>query len=257
MNLYHQHFCHLIIIYISNYRHFISYYKDEFKNRTQLSRSITGTAYMWLSKAQMKEGAKISLECNADSCSCSLSVIPKDKIEQNIKDKPYTYNVTEENKVMEFHIVGNIKESNPENCKISIWAKGNKNIDSNLSKESKSFKKRGYQAYLMKGEADITNCKLKVNGTIGDLIQVGVLFINEGNSIKTEINFPVLGFFKKGELDEIHFEKLDQKTWMFYMTKNLQLIQLLNQIIKNMVKNIFIHLKLRKKGLIIFIKYLL
>jgi len=166
---------------------------------------------MWLSKAQMKEGAKISLECNADSCSCSLSVIPKDKIEQNIKDKPYTYNVTEENKVMEFHIVGNIKESNPENCKISIWAKGNKNIDSNLSKESKSFKKRGYQAYLMKGEADITNCKLKVNGTIGDLIQVGVLFINEGNSIKTEINFPVLGFFKKGELDEIHFEKLDQK----------------------------------------------
>jgi len=52
-----------------------------------------------------------------------LSVIPKNKIELNIEDKPYTYYVTEENKDMEFHIVGNIKESNPENYKISIWAK--------------------------------------------------------------------------------------------------------------------------------------
>jgi len=198
----------------SNNNYTISYYKDEFKNRNQLSRSISGKAYMWLSKAQMTGGAKISLECNSESCKCNLFITPKDKIELSIEDKPYTYYVTEENKDLEFHITGDIKESNPKDCNVSIWAKGNKNIESNLSKESKYLKKRGYQAYLMKGSENITNCTLKVKGTIGDLIQVGVLIINKDKSVKTEINFPVLGFFKKGELDEIHFEKFDKNNFV-------------------------------------------
>lgn len=195
----------------SENNYIISYYKDEFKNRNQLSRSISGNAYMWLSKSQMKGGAKISLECNSDSCSCSLSITSKDKIELSIEDRPFTYYVTEENKDLVFHITGDI--TNPENF-ISIWAKGNKNIKSILSKESKNLTKRGYQAYLMKGEENNNNCTLEVKGTIGDLIQVGVLLINKDKSIQTKIDFPVLGFFKKGLLDEIEFKEFDQNNFV-------------------------------------------
>ena len=142
----------------------ISYYRDDFKNRKQLSKSISGKALMWLNKAQMKGVYNISVECNAYPCKLSLFLELKDKIEINLGDAPYTYYVTEDNKEVDFHIKGNIKDSNPKECKISIWAKGNKNIISSLSKESTDLKKRGYQAYLINKieQAEVNNCTLKV-----------------------------------------------------------------------------------------------
>ena len=111
----------------------ISYYKDDFKNRKQLSKSISGKALMWLNKAQMQGVYNISVECDAYPCKLSLSLELKDKIEINLGDAPYAYYVTKDNKEVDFHIKGKIKDSNPKECKISIWAKGNKNIVSSLS----------------------------------------------------------------------------------------------------------------------------
>ena len=192
----------------------ISYYKDDFKNRKQLSKSVSGKALMWLNKAQMKGVYNISVECNDYPCKFSLSLELKDKIEINLGDAPYTYYVTEDNKEVEFHIKGSIKDSNPKDCKISIWAKGNNNIESNLSKESANLKKRGYQAYLINKieQAEVNNCTLKVKGNLGDLIEVGALAINTNKEFETEINFPVLGFFKKDVLDTIKIKNFDKKT---------------------------------------------
>ena len=195
----------------------ISYYKDDFKNRKQLSKSISGKALMWLNKAQMKGVYNISVECDAYPCQLSLSLELKDKIEINLGDAPYTYYVTEDNKEMDFHIKGKIKDSNPKECKISIWAKGNKDIVSSLSGESTDLRKRGYHAYLINKieQAEVNNCTLKVKGILGDLIEVGALAINANKEFETEteINYPVLGFFKKDVLDTIKIKNSDKSTF--------------------------------------------
>ena len=193
----------------------ISYYKDDFKNRKQLSKSISGKALMWLNKAQMQGVYNISIECDAYPCKLSLSLELKDKIEINLGDAPYAYYVTKDNKEVDFHIKGKIKDSNPKECKISIWAKGNKNIVSSLSGEYTELKNRGYQAYLINKieQAEVNNRTLKVNGNLGDLIEVGALAINVNKEFETEINFPVLGFFKKDVLDTIKIKNFDKKTF--------------------------------------------
>jgi hypothetical protein len=187
----------------------ISYYKDEFKIRKQLSKSFSKKAIMWLNKDQMKGGYYLSVECNAYPCSFSLNIAYKDKIELNIGEAPYTYYVTEENKKMEFHIKGNIKDS-----KISIWAKGNKNIESNLPKAAHSKKAKGFQAYLIEKQeqTEANNITLTVTGNVGDLIEVGALLINE-NSIKNA-NFPIFGFYKKGVLDSIKVEGFNKNRFV-------------------------------------------
>lgn len=184
----------------------ISYYKDDFKNRKQLSKG-SKKAIMWLSKEQMKEKYNISVECNYYPCSFKISIEFKNIIELDIGKEPYTYYVTKENQNMEFHIKGITKDS-----KISLWVKGNKKVESKLTKlkASHSLTKTRFHAYLFEKieEKDVNNCTLSVSGDIGNLVEVGALVIN-GENLK-DVNFPISGFLKKGPLGNIKVENFDK-----------------------------------------------
>ena len=194
----------------------ISYYKDsEFKDRKQLSQSNLTKSVMWLNKAQIKGEFYLSVECFLYPCVFSLKTIFKEKIELNF-DRPYTYYITEENKEMKFNIIGKPEitffkdeEKSKENCKISIWAKGNKELKSDLNATNLHSKKhRGYHAYIIdKQKPEEINLNFTVIGKVGDFIEVGALFINGENYVQGEINFGVLGLFKKGVLDYIKIKK--------------------------------------------------
>jgi len=188
----------------------ISYYKDDFKNRKQLSKG-SKKAIMWLSKEQMKEKYNISVECNSYPCSFKISIGFKNIIELDIGKEPYTYYVTKENQNMEFHIKGITKDS-----KISLWVKGNKKVEPKLTKlkASHSLTKTRFHAYLFEKieEKDVNNCTLSVSGDIGNLVEVGALVIN-GENLK-EVNFPISGFLKKGPLENIKVENFDKNKFV-------------------------------------------
>ena len=181
----------------------ISYYKDDFKNRKQLSK-ISNKTIMWLSKDQMKGISNISVECNVDSCSFTLSIDLKDKIELNIGEEPFTYYVTEENKIMEFHFKGSFEDS-----KLSVWAKGHKIVRSSLPKASHNMTKDRFQAYLVDKHEEII---LTVTGNIGDLIEVGTFIIKEG-SIKNA-KYPIFGFLQKDVLGNAKIDGFEKNNFV-------------------------------------------
>ena len=184
----------------------ISYYKDDFKNRKQLSK-ISKKAIMWLSKDQMKGASNISVECNANSCSFTISIELKDKIELNIGEEPYTYYVTEENKKMEFHIKGSFTDS-----KLSVWAKGNKKVVSSLPKASHNMTKDRYQTYLIEKQEENNDIILTVTGSVGDLIEVGALIIKD-DSIK-DAKYPILGFLQKDVLGKTKIDGFNKNNFV-------------------------------------------
>ena len=196
---------------IGDQDYIISYYKDDFKNRKQLSKG-SKKAIMWLSKDQMKEKYNISIECNSYPCSFKISIEFKNIIELDLGKEPYTYYVTQENKNMEFYIKGITKDS-----KISLWVKGNKKVEPKLTKlkASHSMTKTRFHAYLFEKieEKDINNCTILVSGDIGDLVEVGALVINEEKSLK-DVNFPISGFLKKGPLENIKVDNFDKNKFV-------------------------------------------
>ena len=166
----------------------LSYYKNDnlFKERNQLAKSLSGNAFMWLNNAQIKNEFYLSVECsNSKNCEFSLKITKKDNIEINIGES-YSYYVTEDNKDITFNITGNpflypylYKRGD---CKISLWAKGNKNIITNLT-NVKYYKHSQFNSFLINfGNAKNFTYSFNVKGEIGDLINIGVLFF-DGNNI--------------------------------------------------------------------------
>ena len=160
----------------------LSYYKNDnlFKERNQLAKSLSGNAFMWLNNAQIKNEFYLSVECsNSKNCEFSLKITKKDNIEINIGES-YSYYVTEDNKDITFNITGNpflypylYKRGD---CKISLWAKGNKNIITNLT-NVKYYKHSQFNSFLINfGNAKNFTYSFNVKGEIGDLINIGVLF---------------------------------------------------------------------------------
>ena len=201
----------------------ISYYKDDFKNRKQLSK-ISKKAIMWLSKDQMKGASNISVECNANSCSFTISIELKDKIELNIGEEPYTYYVTEENKKMEFHIKGSFTDS-----KLSVWAKGNKKVVSSLPKASHNMTKDRYQSYLIEKQEENNDIILTVSGSVGDLIEVGALII-KGDSIK-DAKYPILGFLQKDVLGKTKIDGFNKNNFVPLYDQENSVYPFINDVI--------------------------
>jgi len=191
----------------------ISYYKDDssFKDRNQLSQSLSGKAFMWLNKEQIKDGFYLSVECSELKCEYSLNITLKEKIEVNLGE-PYSYYVTKENKNSEIIITGNPFDFPAfyykYNCKVTIWAKGNKNINTELKVES--FEKHPkYNAYLiLLPEPTVLNYSLFINATEGDLINVGALFFDGYNIcpiLFKDLGLEISPLFVKGMLEDAYF----------------------------------------------------
>ena len=191
----------------------ISYYKDDstFTNRNQMSQSISGKSFMWLNNIQIKDGFYLSVECSDLPCEYSLKVAQKEKIELELAE-PYSYYVTEENKETTFIVHGNPKDLEifylKSYCKISIWAKGNYDLKTEL-KLDEYTKHPKYNAYLVYMEnPQAFEYTFIVTGTPGDYINVGALFFDGYNycgHIIKDLGLEISVFFSKKLLDDAYF----------------------------------------------------
>ena len=198
----------------------ISYYQNDskFKERKQLSHTFSKSTFMWLNKNQFKNNFYFSINCKTSYCEYNLKIYKKEYAELNIGDI-YTYYVTEENKNMIFLINLNYKKYNDsitDKSKIAIWARGsNNNISSKLEPNSfTNLINDNYQAYLLHiNEIDINkHYYLKVEGNIGDLINVGSLPFDEYNTcpiIFKDLGNEITGFFKENIFEQNCFKFID------------------------------------------------
>ena len=190
----------------------IKYYKNDKNNINQLSKSYMKSAVMWLNKAQFDQKFYLSLECTKNDSPYKFIVEAKEKMELAIGDS-YTYYVDQESINMLFYIdVPKISPSysnnNETDFHLSIWAKGYKKLSSDLNGKSSEEKK--YNAYIEPVQKDNTyNYTLTIKGTLGDLINVGVLLFDQSNICQTSIEEfegeEINGIFNSNEMNKVCF----------------------------------------------------
>ena len=102
-------------------------------------------------------------------------------------DEQYTYYVSEENKEMNFNIVNDLTLEDIIVNEITVWAKGNKNITSlisNFPEDAQYIKHQKYNAYIIASrELNELSYNFKVNGEVGDIINVGSILFDLKDSI--------------------------------------------------------------------------
>ena len=203
-----------------NNDYIISYYKNDFKfiNRTQLSTSFLGKAFMYLNKYQINKDFYLSIECYDYPCEYSFNLSYQENMELTFGEQ-YSYFVTEDNKVMTFIIKGKleIKYEYDEldsrtDYKISIWAKGNQEINSKLNGDFRKFK---YKLYKKMNSYIVYVNKLQeisytflVIGNIGDLINIGALLFSGEDICQTpveEFGLEISGVFFKDYMESFSF----------------------------------------------------
>ena len=202
----------------------LSYYgaDSKLKDRKQLSQSIAGKAFIYLKKDQFKSNFFINVLSEDSSYDYKLRFIQKDKMELNLGEQ-YSYYVTEQNKAMEFFISGtpqilNILHNDTDDStyKLSIWARGSKNINATLknSKDQKDIEKEmkelnGFNAYLIQlKELEEFSYTFTIEGNPGDLIKVGSLFFGKDGLCQTIIKdykMEIFGFLKEQIMVKIFF----------------------------------------------------
>ena len=177
-------------------RQIISFYQEDesFKERKQLSQSLTDENIMWLNNNQIKNNFYFSVECTETPCDIELSLI-KFEIPRLSLNEQYSYFVSEENVKMEFEFFYSKYPSKlPKPLTINIWVKGNQELSSELELESKygghdgTFQNRkvnSYNIYRILFEDYIPNnlvYSLNINSTIGDFINIGFIIFDSFSS---------------------------------------------------------------------------
>ena len=159
--------------------HVISYYQnEEFNERKQLSQSLTSNTIMWLSKKQIEEDFYLTVECAKIPCQSTIYFDGK-KSAELYANQQYTYYVTEQNKEMSFTLLCDIEDFDINNTYITIWTRGNYDIDANLiGGESESYANNRYYRIKYRQFMNSTYI-LNVNGKVGDLINVGASLFPE------------------------------------------------------------------------------
>ena len=203
-----------------NNDYIISYYKNDSKfiNRSQLSKSFLGKTFMYLNKYQIEKDFYLSIECYEYPCEYSFNLTYQENMELTFGEQ-YTYYVTEDNKIMTFIIKGRpeIKYEyddldSRKDYKISIWAKGNQEINTKLNGDFRKYKNKLYKKmnsyiiYMNKLE-DIYYTFLVV-GNVGDLINIGTIFFSGENICQTpieEFGLEISGVFIKDFMESVSF----------------------------------------------------
>ena len=169
--------------------HIISYYKDqELKERQQLSQSISDTSIMWLNKKQIEKDFYITIECAKSPCKYNLSLNGTDSAELDVNEQ-YTYYVSDNNEEMNFKINPFTEDKTFENPSIRIWVKGNFKIKAEFN-ENKVENNNYHFFDIEYNEFVKSENKLTITGKVGDLINIGISFVNkEDNNV---YDFPFL-----------------------------------------------------------------
>jgi len=193
----------------------IAYYQHDsnFKDRKLLSRNGT---VIWLNKEQIEKGFYFSIESFYSETTYDINIYAKDIITLEL-DQQYIYYVIDENKEMKFRLCGDIGwDTEGKNGMLSIWAKGNKDIITELS-EKNNYKHQKYNAYLIKlNNVIFYEYNLIVKGNVGDIINVGQQFFDENyNTTYIEFGIEQYGFLKKNIFEKVCF-KVDYSSHNFY-----------------------------------------
>ena len=199
-----------------------SFYKgndSNFNNRIQLSKSISGKAFMYLKKEELDAEFYIKIEFKKKTSKYNLILTQKENIEISIGEQ-YSYYVTNNDNKMEFILVGTPKiEYNytnnlifDRNNKLSVWAKGSQDLTMNLkvlSVNSNTLTKKSFSSYIIELiNEDEINYHFTIEGNEGDLIKIGSSLFNTENlcqTIITDSNMEIFGFLKKEVMDKIYF----------------------------------------------------
>ena len=192
--------------------HIISIYKDsEFIDRKQMVQSLDDLSYVMLNEEQIGTDFYLSIECAKLPCTYALNIFYKNYLQLGEQD-PYTYYVTEENKVMKFGLIGQtIKENLDEGDIVLVYARGSKYITTQL--EGLSYTKHSeYNAYIItnltKEPDEFGMLYFTVEAKVGDLINVGYLTFgnkqtnNTFSKVITNNGDEYIGFLKKGVIEQ-------------------------------------------------------
>ena len=203
--------------------HIISYYQDKNLNeRKQLSQSITDTSIMWLTEEQIQNDFYLTIECAKYPCEYKLSLTGEDMAELGVNEQ-YTYYVSEDNKEMNFKINSDIDDTDLDSDEvyfIKIWTRGNYEIKVALNEEYEDKKNdENYQFFKIDYDSfSNEEYNLKIEGKVGDLINVGVLLVHKDGKtydfpqLKIENGLEVTNNFKQ---DETHSYNIKGHSNMF------------------------------------------
>ena len=201
--------------YINNY--IISYYGNDinFRERTQtaLSKSsIEAKVFLWLNKAQIKDGFFFKVELqdkNINIFKFKIDITKSDYIELDTKNFGYKYYVTEQTKNMDFLIKGEKDFFQNDDTSIILWADGNKKITANIN-ATNYVKHSNHNAFIIYNTTKYQEYILSVNGCNGDFIDVGVVFVQQKNQLYDYFAYSsediLKIFLKKNILEKICFE---------------------------------------------------
>lgn len=200
-----------------------SFYKESsLNNRTQLAQSISGKAFLYLSKEEFTTEFYIKTEFDGSPSKYSLVFTQKESLELSIGEQ-YTYYITKENKNMNFKLVGTpsitydrSSLTSYNTSRLSIWAKGSLDLSTTLSSNEKVHTKKTKNLYSyiveLSNDTNPINYDFNISGTEGDLIKIGVVLFSKYCICQTAVtdqNMEIIGFLKKGILDQalILFQK--------------------------------------------------
>ena len=131
-------------------------------------------------------------------------ILLKETAELSLNEQ-YTYYVSKENKQMNFSIVNDLTSEDITQNLITLWAKGNKNINSliDIPNNSQMEKHKKFNVYIIYSE-EFNNFSIYFNitGEVGDMINVGSnLFEPQdfiiSNKLFGDQEIELTGFLKK------------------------------------------------------------
>ena len=211
-----------------------SFYKGDDSNlnkRIQLSQSVSSKAFMYLKKEELGTSFYIKTEFKGTPSLYNLTLTQANDTEISIGEQ-YSYYITKDNQLMNFTIIGKpiikhdfynyVIHTGSNTSKLSIWAKGALDLKTEVnlpSEEVKSLNKTTLNSHIieLKTEDEI-RYNLKVSGTEGDYITIGVTLFNKDNVCQTVIsdkNNEIFGFLRKGFMDKIHLPMINTFNLLF------------------------------------------
>ena len=188
----------------------INFFQEDatFKNIKQSSNALP-TSYIWLNKAQIKNGFYFSVESIYPDNKYQIQIIPTDYIELTFESNTYSYNISKDNQVMEFKIKGENNLKPELSDKLIIWAYSkNKNLKVYFNQNISDYQKHSkYNAFIIKN-LEYKEYILTIKDEIGDFIDIGFICLNVYNfckNCKNENKILYYGFLKKDYLNTICF----------------------------------------------------
>ena len=190
-------------------------------DREQLSYGINSTQ-MWLTKAQIEhKNMYINIICSSNDCNYELKLTASNFITLNF-DSQFNLYVTDNNKNVEIMFSSESEVDDADY--ITLWAIGNKNVQTNLELPDNEYKKYSKNNIykINKKTINVSTYSLTIEGEEGDVINIGSSTIYSDSYDKLLINNPeIKGYIENNYNNEDCYEFHKDST--FYSSDHFSL----------------------------------